>query len=738
MQDLGREFNLMESVFGTQRGSMGYLRDMAFMLNEDGYKKLIASVANLTGKQSIAVGATKGLGAAMELKGTKAKIAAGGMAMLTGAMKLIPFVGIIALVGSLASGLLRIASNADSGTRSLREIRGSLNESRQAHEDNIRSIEHNERANRILIDRLSELQGETSLNAGEQQELAAIADRLSDRIDGVSLTVDSSTGKLDENSEAVLRSIERHNDFARAMDHIASYQDLWFEMADAYAELEMEIARVNAELENFEGTGEAASAQFDQMTVEVEGLRQEQANLREEMDEVTDRIEANAERQAEAFRELAYNNEVTFDHLNEAQRGLVNDLVDRWELYQSRSTEMFSRHNQDAEVWGSYTNEAGERVQGVFAITEENQDEALQAMIDNMQANREATQEWSNNLDHIAEEFCADFAEHLRQLGPDAAGHVQAMVHGCSELMEELVNEFHQGGTMASEQIGNSLGDGQQYIMPIVEDMVNADPLMDRINREFPQVGEAIPQGIATGANAASSQAIDSITQMSMECIEAARDAFSCASPSRVFKEIGGDVVAGLAIGISDNQDQPTTALETLATAMERVYNRSGQTYQNIGRDIINGLNQGLLNRENTVMSTVRRIANNITREMQRALDINSPSRVMREGIGRFIPEGVAAGIDKYAGAAIDSVHKLGNDLINVNIPSVESMIGMGPSMRYAGAGLGGNVNNDNKRIINNQGLFEGATINWHGEEDIRRTMEKMAWIADEDSARMW
>ena len=67
-------------------------------------------------------------------------------------------------------------------------------------------------------------------------------------------------------------------------------------------------------------------------------------------------------------------------------------------------------------------------------------------------------------------------------------------------------------------------------------------------------------------------------------------------------------------------------------------------------------------------------------------------------------------------------------------------MIGMGPSLRLAGIGAssGGSINNDNKRIINNQGLFDGATINWHGEEDIRRTMEKIARATQEDSARMW
>ena len=71
---------------------------------------------------------------------------------------------------------------------------------------------------------------------------------------------------------------------------------------------------------------------------------------------------------------------------------------------------------------------------------------------------------------------------------------------------------------------------------------------------------------------------------------------------------------------------------------MKRVYNTANRTYQNIGQDLMNGLNQGLLSREAHLMATARRIANNMQTTMQRALQINSPSRVMREKIGRFIP----------------------------------------------------------------------------------------------------
>jgi len=46
-------------------------------------------------------------------------------------------------------------------------------------------------------------------------------------------------------------------------------------------------------------------------------------------------------------------------------------------------------------------------------------------------------------------------------------------------------------------------------------------------------------------------------------------------------------------------------------------------------------------------------------------------------------------------------------------------MIGIGPSMRLAHATAGGGSSYDNSITNNNSGLFDRATINWHGEDDI-------------------
>ncbi len=70
-----------------------------------------------------------------------------------------------------------------------------------------------------------------------------------------------------------------------------------------------------------------------------------------------------------------------------------------------------------------------------------------------------------------------------------------------------------------------------------------------------------------------------------------------------------------------------------------------------VGRSAMSGLNAGLNAGSGAVLATANRIANQVAATMRKALDINSPSKVMAE-VGRWIPEGLAVGIDKHAPVA--------------------------------------------------------------------------------------
>ena len=195
---------------------------------------------------------------------------------------------------------------------------------------------------------------------------------------------------------------------------------------------------------------------------------------------------------------------------------------------------------------------------------------------------------------------------------------------------------------------------------------------------DFQSLGLNLAEGLRDGIKAGERLVGTGAAALAREAEDAMRNASETNSPSKVFDRIGQDLVSGLVQGINAIKNRPVNRLETLAQTMQRAYRSVDRDYTTIGRQIMTGLNQGLLNGEGQVMSTAQRIANNISRTMRQALDINSPSRVMREQIGRQIPAGIGAGIEKYADVALDQAYKLGLDLVKLNIPSVESMISLG------------------------------------------------------------
>jgi phage-related protein len=77
----------------------------------------------------------------------------------------------------------------------------------------------------------------------------------------------------------------------------------------------------------------------------------------------------------------------------------------------------------------------------------------------------------------------------------------------------------------------------------------------------------------------------------------------------------------------------------------------------------------GIDGNSGVALTAAQRLADQVSEKMREALKIHSPSRVMRDKIGRFIPEGVAVGIDKYANKAYQSIGRLSDGLLRPIVP---------------------------------------------------------------------
>lgn len=85
----------------------------------------------------------------------------------------------------------------------------------------------------------------------------------------------------------------------------------------------------------------------------------------------------------------------------------------------------------------------------------------------------------------------------------------------------------------------------------------------------------------------------------------------------------------------------------------------------NIGKNIVEGIWNGIKNAKDWIINNIKNFARGIFDGMKNALGIHSPSTLFRDGIGRFIPQGVAVGIEADTDEALKAVNAMNDDIIN-------------------------------------------------------------------------
>ena len=94
-----------------------------------------------------------------------------------------------------------------------------------------------------------------------------------------------------------------------------------------------------------------------------------------------------------------------------------------------------------------------------------------------------------------------------------------------------------------------------------------------------------------------------------------------------------------------------------------------------IGANIVNGIAQGIRGAWGAVTSAIGALTDMIPKKIRSLLGIHSPSRVMRDMVGKFIPQGIAVGMTSQYGFISSHAQKLKDQLTgsmsNISLPSI-------------------------------------------------------------------
>lgn len=152
------------------------------------------------------------------------------------------------------------------------------------------------------------------------------------------------------------------------------------------------------------------------------------------------------------------------------------------------------------------------------------------------------------------------------------------------------------------------------------------------------------------------------------------------------------------------------TIAESIA-AVDEIYNNTKQDWldahqsiiddvgtldwSGLGADIVDGISNGV-NSNGSLIDTLWNMAVGAFNVVKGFFGINSPSTLMRDEIGRYIPEGIAVGIDTNT----DSIKAAMADVRNVVLGGADVVLGNTDAARYGGGGdahtlnVGGVTNN--------------------------------------------
>lgn len=122
-----------------------------------------------------------------------------------------------------------------------------------------------------------------------------------------------------------------------------------------------------------------------------------------------------------------------------------------------------------------------------------------------------------------------------------------------------------------------------------------------------------------------------------------------------------------------------------------------GFNWSELGTNIIDGIYRGIVSGVGAIISAAQQAARAALNAAKRALGIASPSKVMRDQVGKFIPEGMAIGIEANTKPLRDAMHGL-SDLAT---DTIQTDLSRGTSMGGRPVSSGGTVYGDSTFTIN-------------------------------------
>lgn len=544
----------------------------------------------------------------------------------------------------------RLKSEQEELVKSTDQLTDSVKQSAQERQKNLESVKGNTESYQKLADEIVQLSQKTNKTAADKNNLKKKIDALNASVSGLNLVYDKNTDSLSHNSDQIkarISAMEAESTWETSQKNLLDIEKKRAEIGEQMKLIAEQRKKWNEESNVSDSARKEKLQELNDKETELKNI---QTELQTEYEKTSQVQQAASEAMATAAENGSNRQVISYEGMSKAQQKAVDDMRTKYNELLETTTNMF------------------DQIQMKSAIS-------VDEMIANLQKNQEAVNNWATNLNTLAERGVNEgILAKLQQMGPKGGLYVQELVNASDEKLATLNEVFTQGGESAMNGLTAGMDTGALGITDKIKGIVQSQvsSLQEEIAAaDFPGKGKNIPEGVGNGIKAGAKIASESSKNMANDIKESFTSEMDIHSPSRVFNEYGGFITTGLAEGIDKGTNQPVSSVTNLANQIKKPFDSLQSDFTYIGEMAMSGLNAGLWSGAGAVMETANSIAARIKSTIQSALDIHSPSRVMRDEVGRFIPQGIAVGIEADAGVVKRSMLQLKESMMIDTRPEI-------------------------------------------------------------------
>lgn len=372
----------------------------------------------------------------------------------------------------------------------------------KAAEDNIKAIRASADAAQSLTSELDDLAREENKTASQKQRMAALVEDLNEKYADLCLTYDEENDRLNMNTQ----QLQEYIDAQKTMEEAAALQERYNQLLEEESLLRQNQADLDAQEQELADQLEQKlirGYEYDRLMEQLNTTRAEGLAQEEEI----------AARRAELDTQMA-----TLD--TATAQTIIDNAAAQQEAAQAAADAEEEEMQRRTDALAAYT----EAATNMFDRIETKSELSVNEMIANLEHNQAAVAQWADNLVLLGERgLDQGLLQQLRDAGPEAAGTVAALASATDEQLIHLSEVFANGGEVAVQALMAELG------LP-----------------EVTEAGTNLVDNIAAGVDA--NQNLDEATAA---LIKDAKNTAQNSVNANQFRSVGEQIIANITAGVT-------------------------------------------------------------------------------------------------------------------------------------------------------------------------------------------